>query len=169
MKYWLVVGMLVVNYSVGFAQERIKIGYVDIQRVIGESQAGKRARDRFQAQVKKAEADLVKERQDIERLKSDLDKKGPLLKDEERRNLEVDLQKRSVNLQRSMSDYQQDLQVKNNEMMSEILKELEKIVNEVGKAEKFTMILERSQILYSDQGIDITSKVIETYNSRAKK
>ena len=169
MKYWLVIGMLVLSYSPSFAQERIKIGYIDIQRVIAESQAGKRARDRFQAQVKKAEADIVKERQDLERLKSDLDKKGPLLKDEERRNLEVDLQKRSVNLQRSMSDYQQDLQVKNNEMMSEILKELEKIVNEVGKAEKFTMILERSQILYSDQGIDITSKVIETYNSRAKK
>ena len=68
-----------------------------------------------------------------------------------------------------MSDHQQDLQAKNNEMMSDILKELEKIVNEVGKAEKFTLILERSQILYSDQGIDITSKVIETYNSRAKK
>ena len=169
MKYWLVVGMLVVGYSLSFARERIKIGYIDIQRVIGESQAGKRARDRFQAQVKKAEADIIKERQDIERLKSDLEKKGPLLKEEERRNLELDLQKRSVNLQRSMSDYQQDLQVKNNEMMSDILKELEKIVNEVGKAEKFTMILERSQILYSDQGIDITSKVIETYNSRAKK
>lgn len=169
MKYWLVIGMLVLSYSLSFAQERIKIGYIDIQRVIGESQAGKRARDRFQAQVKKAEADIVKERQDIERLKSDLDKKGPLLKDEERRNLELDLQKRSVNLQRSMSDYQQDLQARNNEMMSDILKELEKIVNEVGKAEKFTMILERSQILYSDQGIDITSKVIETYNSRAKK
>ncbi len=169
MKYWLVIGMLVLSYSLSFAQERIKIGYIDIQRVIAESQAGKRARDRFQAQVKKAEADILKERQDIERLKSDLDKKGPLLKEEERRNLEVDLQKRSVNLQRAMSDYQQDLQVKNNEMMSEILKELEKIVNEVGKADKFTMILERSQILYSDQGIDITSKVIETYNSRAKK
>jgi Skp family chaperone for outer membrane proteins len=68
-----------------------------------------------------------------------------------------------------MADHQQELQAKNNEMMSEILKELEKIVNEVGKADKFTMILERSQILYSDQGIDITSKVIETYNSRAKK
>jgi len=168
-KYWLVVGMLVLGYSLSEAQERVKIGYIDIQRVISESQAGKRARDRFQAQVKKAEGDILKERQDIERLKSDLDKKGPLLKDEERRNLEADLQKRSVILQRSMSDHQQDLQVKNNEMMSEILKELEKIVNEVGKAEKFTLILERSQILYSDQGIDITSKVVETYNSRAKK
>jgi outer membrane protein len=168
-KYWLVVGMLVFGYSLSHAQERIKIGYIDIQKVISESQAGKRARDRFQAQVKKAESDIMKERQDIERLKAELDKKGPLLKDDERRNIEADLQKRSVNLQRSMSDHQQELQVRNNEMMSEILKELEKIVNEVGKAEKFTLILERSQILYSDQGIDITAKVIESYNSRAKK
>ena len=67
-----------------------------------------------------------------------------------------------------MADHQQELRAKNNEMMSEILKELEKIVNEVGKADKFTLILERSQILYSDQGIDITSRVIETYNSRTK-
>ena len=169
MKYWLVVGVLLLSCSTTFAQEKIKIGFIDIQRVISESQAGKRAKERFQAQVKKAEADIVKERQELDRMKNDLDKKGPLLKDEERRNLEVDFQKRSVALQRSMSDYQQELQQKNNEMMSDILKELEKIVNEVGKAEKFTLILERSQILYSDQGIDITSKVIETYNSRVKK
>jgi outer membrane protein len=161
--------MLLFSPALGHAQEKIKIGYIDIQRVISESQAGKRARERFQAQVKKAEADIVKERQELDRLKSDLDKKGPLLKEDERRNIESDLQKRSVNLQRSMADHQQELQAKNNEMMADILKELEKIVNEVGKAEKFTLILERSQILYSDQGIDITSKVIESYNSRAKK
>ena len=169
MKYWLVIGMLVWSFSASYAQERTKIGFVDIQRVIAESQAGKRARDRFQAQVKKAEADVLKERQDLERMKAELDKKGPLLKDEERRNLEADLQKRSVTLQRTMADHQQELQAKNNQMMAEILKELEKIVNEVGKAEKFTLILERSQILYSDQAIDITSKVIETYNGRTKK
>lgn len=169
MKYWLVVGMLVLSFAAAHAQERIKIGFVDIQRVIAESQAGKQARGRFQDQVKKAESDVLKERQDIERMKSELDKKGPLLKDEERRRLEADLQKRSVQLQRSMADHQQELQTKNNQLMAEILKELEKIVNEVGKAEKFTLILERSQVLYSDQGIDITNKVIETYNSRMKK
>jgi outer membrane protein len=168
-KYWLVVGMLVVSCSVALAQERIKIGFIDIQRIIAESQAGKKAKDRFQAQVKKAEADVQKERQDLERLKSDLDKKGPLLKEEERRNLEADFQKRSVSLQRTMGDYQQDLQRKNNEMMAEILKELEQVVTEIGKAEKFTLILERSQILYSDQATDITSRVIEVYNSRVKK
>jgi outer membrane protein len=168
-KYWLVIAALAVSASFVSAQERVKIGFIDIQRVIGESQAGRRAKDRFQAQVKKAEADLQKERQDLERIRSDIEKKGPLLKEEERRNMEADFQKRSVSLQRTMGDYQQDLRQKENQMMSDILKELEVIVNEVGKAEKFTLILERSQILYSDQGIDMTSKVIETFNSRTKK
>jgi outer membrane protein len=138
-KYWLVVGMLVLSGTVALAQERIKIGFIDIQRIISESQAGKKAKDRFQAQVKKAEADVQKERTDLERIKNDLDKKGPLLKDDERRNLEADFQRRSVSLQRTMGDYQQDLQRKNNEMMAEILKELEVVVNELGKAEKFTL------------------------------
>ena len=169
MKYWLVVGVLVLSGTVALAQERIKIGFIDIQRIIAESQAGKKAKDRFQAQVKKAEADVQKERTDLERIKNDLDKKGPLLKDEERRNLEADFQRRSVSLQRTMGDYQQDLQRKNNEMMAEILKELEVVVNELGKTEKFTLILEKTQILYSDQATDITSKVIEAYNSRVKK
>ena len=166
MKYWLVVILLALSASIGAAQERVRIGFVDIQRVIAESAAGKRAKDRFQAQIKKAEGDVQRERQDLERMRADLDKKGQLLKDEERRNLEADFQKRSVNLQRTMGDYQQDLRQKENEMMSDILKELEGVVSDLGKAEKFTVILERSQILYSDQGMDITSKVIEAYNSR---
>jgi len=167
-KYWLVIGMLLLTCSSAWAQG-VKIGFIDIQRIVAESQAGKKAKDRFQAQVKKAEADIQKERQDLEKVRTDLDKKGPLLKEEERRNLEADFQRRSVALQRSMSDQQQELQRKNNEMMAEILKELEQVVTEVGKSEKFTLILERSQILYSDQAVDITSKVIEVYNNRTKK
>ena len=146
----------------------MKIGFIDVQRTISESSAGKKAKERFQAQVKKVEADLLKEKNELERLKSDLEKKAPLLKDTERRKLESDLQRRVVNYQRSMNDYQQELRQKEGQMTSDILKELEVIINEVGKADKFTLILERSQILYSDQGIDITNKVIEVYNSRSQ-
>jgi outer membrane protein len=150
------------------AQERVKIGFIDIQRAISDSNAGKRAKERFQAQVKKAEAELLKEKTELERLKADLDKKGPLMKEEERRNLEVDLQRRYVNYQRTMTDQQQELRQKEGALTGDILKELEKIVNEIGKSDKFTLILERNQILYSDQGIDVTNKVIEVFNNRNK-
>lgn len=169
MKYWLAVLLVGLSWTVGLAQDRIKIGYLDVQRAVAESAAGKRAGDRFQAQVKKAEADTLKERQDLERLRSDIEKKGPLLKEEERRNMEADFQKRSVNLQRTMGDLQQDLEAKRRDMMQDILKDLEGVVNDVGRSEKFTLILDRSQVLFADQGIDVTNKVIETYNSRAKK
>ena len=168
MKYTLVVISLMLFSTFAAAQDRVKIGFIDVQRAISESQAGKRARDKFQAQVKKAETDLLRGKTELERLKSEFDKKSPLLKDDERRNLEVDLQKRAVNYQRAMGDLQQELRQKEGEMTGDILKDLEKIVTEVGKAEKFTLILERSQILYSDQAIDITNKVIEVFNSRSK-
>jgi outer membrane protein len=167
-KYTLAVISLTVFANLAAAQDRVKIGFIDVQRAINESQPGKRARDRFQTQVKKAETDLLKEKQELERLKSELDKKSPLLKDDERRNVEADLQKRAVNYQRALGDQQQELRQKEGEMTGDILKELEKIVVEVGKADKFTIILERSQILYSDQATDITNKVIEVFNSRSK-
>ncbi len=169
MTYWLLAFSFLLLPVSAWAQDRVKIGFIDVQRAISESAPGKRTRERFQAQVKKAEADLFKEKQDLERSKSELDKKGPLLKEDERRNLESDLQRRFVNYQRHMQDQQQELRQKESEMTSDLLKELEKIVNEVGKADKFTLILERSNILYSDQGIDITNRVIEVYNSRMKK
>lgn len=167
MKKCLVALVLLLLPAVGWAENNVKLGFIDIQRAISESESGKKARDRFQAQVKKAEADLMKEKQEMERMKSEFEKKGPLLKEEERRNLEIDLQRRYVSYQRSMQDYQQELRQREGEMTADILKDLEKIVNEVGKAEKFTLILERSQVLYSDQGVDITNKVIQLFNARS--
>lgn len=166
MKKRLVLLFLILFSLPAWAEEKIKIGFVDIQRAINESQAGKKAKERFQAQVKKAEGDLLKEKQEVERLKGEVDKKGPLLKDEERRNIEMDLQRRIVGYQRTMQDYQQELRQREGEMTADILRDLEKIVTELGKAEKFSFILERSQVLYSDQAVDITNKVVEIYNGR---
>jgi outer membrane protein len=167
-KHWLVIVVLAFSPALGSAQERIKIGFIDIQRAITESAAGKKAKARFDAQVKKAESDLLKEKLELERLKSDFDKKGPLLKEDERRSLEADLQRRFLQYQRTGQDHQQELRQKEGQMTNDILKELQEIVTDVGKAEKFTLIFERSQIMYHDQGIDITNKVIETFNKKTK-
>jgi outer membrane protein len=164
-KGW-VVFLLLLLASPASAQDKVKIGFIDLQRVISESQAGKKAKERFDSELKKVEAELLKERQEVERLKSDFDKRSVLLKEEERRNLEKEVQRRVVGYQRSMRDYQEELRQREGEMTGEILKEIEKIVAEVGKSEKFTLILERAQILYTDQAIDITNRIIELYNNR---
>ncbi len=149
-----------------WAQEKVKIGVVDIQRVISESQAGKVAKERFRTHVKKVETELLREKQEVERLKGDFEKKSPLMKEEDRRNLEKEIQKRERGYVLSARDFQEELRQKEGEMTGEIFKDIVKVVGEVGKADKFSLIVERSQVPYSDDGIDITKKVIDLYNSR---
>ena len=152
-----------------WGQQKVKIGFVDLQKAIRDSQAGKRAKEQFQAEIKKIESGLLKEKQDLERLRSDIEKKGLLLKAEERRNMEKEFQKRARDYQREMNDIREELRQKEAEMTTSILKDLEKVVTTIGKQDKFTLILERSQVLYTDQGVDITAKVIEIYDRRGDK
>lgn len=146
------------------SQEGVKIGFVDLDRALNESRAGRSALEKLQAEVKETESSLLKEKQDLERLRSDIDKKRLLLKEVERRNLEKDFQRRVRNYQRAMRDSQEELNQRKNELMADILKGLEKVVTAIGKKEKFTLILERSQVLYTDQGVDITDMVISRYD-----
>jgi len=113
-----------------WAQEKLKIGVVDIQRVISESQTGKTAKEKFQTQVKKIEADLMKEKQEVERLKSDFDKKSPLLNEEDRRNLEKEIQKRERGYMLSARDFQEELRQREGEITGEIFKDIVKIVGD---------------------------------------
>lgn len=148
-----------------WGQEGVKIGFVDLDRALNESRAGRSALEKLQTKVKETESRLLKEKQELERLRSDIDKKGLLLKEVERRNLEKEFQRRVRNYQREMRDSQEELNQRKNELMADILKGLEKVVTEIGKKEKFTLILERGQVLYTDQGVDITDTVIKRYDS----
>ena len=167
MKKEIVIILLVLFALPAWAQEKLKVGVVDVQRVIGESQAGQAAKEKFGSQVKKIEAGLLKEKQEVEKMKSDFDKKSPLMNEEDKRNLEKEIQKRERAYMLSGRDSQEELGQREREITGQIFKDIVKIVNEVGKAEKFSLILERSQVPYSDDAIDVTKKVIDLYNSRA--
>ena len=100
--------------NVAFAQS--KIGYVDLQRALNESEAGKKAKDEFKVQVDKLQAPLKKQKDEIDSMKDQLDKKALVMKDEERASLEDDYRKKLRDFERNYKDSQADLQKKDNEL-----------------------------------------------------
>jgi outer membrane protein len=72
---------------------------------------------------------------------------------------------------RFVQDAQDEVKRKEAQLTEEILKELRKVIDEIGKKENFTLILEKVEgvVLYIDETVDITQKVIETYNKKIKK
>lgn len=142
----------------------LKVGVIEIQRVVAQSAAGKQAREKFQAQVKQTEAVMLKEKQTLERMKRDLDKQGLLLQEEERSRIEREFQTRTREYMRAMRDHQEDLKQRETEITARILGEVRGIIKSLGETEGFTLIMERSQMLYGGEALDVTDKVIELYD-----
>lgn len=149
--------------------QELKVGFVNLQRAISLSERGKSARAQFQASVKDKQDALLKEQQAIEKERRDLQKQGVLMKESERAKAQLRYQRRVRDYERDKRDMQEELALREREITDGILKDLQKIIAELGKTGKFTMILERSQLLYTDKGTDVTDDVIKLYNERFRK
>jgi len=159
---------LIALAGTGAGAQSLKIGYVDLQRALNESEAGKAAKERFKVQVDKLQVDLKKQKDAIDGLKEQLEKKSSVMEDEQVRNLQKDYEKRLRDFERSYKDSQAELQQKDNELTVELLKELQVVIEAFGKENGFSMILEQSSssVLYGSPDLDLTEQVIARYNAR---
>ena len=60
--------------------------------------------------------------------------------------------------------------MRENELVSELLKEISAVVQEYGKEKGYALILERQQagVLYSGQGIDLTLEIVQRFDAKKK-
>jgi len=163
---WLVVAA-VLTASVALAEGGLKIGYVDLQRALNESESGKKAKEDFKVQVDKLQAQLKRQKDDIDSLKDQLEKKSVVMKEGERANLEDEYRRKLRDFERNYKDSQADLQKKDNELTGAIIKDLQDIIREYGAREGYTLILEAtsSAVLYGTKSADLTDEVMKQYNS----
>jgi outer membrane protein len=150
-----------------FAAE-VKVGYVDLQRALNESEAGKRAKADFKVQLDKLESQLKGKKDELDKLKDELDRKSVVMRDEERRKLEDDFQRKRLDLKRRFEDSQAELQKKDNELTSVIIRDLQEVIKEIGDRDRYTLILELSSspVLYGDKSADLTEQVLAIYNKK---
>jgi outer membrane protein len=150
------------------ASAELKIGVVDMQRALNECNAGKKAKDEVRRKFEKAQNELKSQRESLDRMRENYDKKALVLKEDERRNLEKDLEARSLDFKRKYEDYQRDLKRTDAELTSGIVEQLYGIVGSYAKERGFTIVLETSSgaLVYADPAIDVTDEVIKRHNAR---
>lgn len=146
------------------AQGGGKIGYVDLQRALSESSAGKRAKDKFKGEVDRLQAKLKKQKDEIDQLKEQLEKKASVMKAAEREEMEDDFRKKMRDFEREYKDSQADLQKKDNDITGVILRDLQKVIQDIGQRESYSMIVEMNSLLFADQSLDLTERVISEYD-----
>lgn len=148
-----------------------KIGYVDLQKALNNSEAGKVAKEKIGAKVKEYEAQIDQKQKELKKLKEDSDKQGLLLAEDTKAARERDYQQKLKDLQRFTKDIQEELQQKDTDFTKQIIEDLSKVINDFGAKEGYTMILEKTEsaVIYADPSVDLTEKLIKAYDSSRKK
>ena len=145
-----------------------KVAIVDLQRALNESSSGKKAKDQFKGEFEKMQNGLKSEKDSLDRLKEDLDKKSAVLNDDQRKTKMEDFERRRRDLRRKLEDSDAELRKKDQELTGSILKDLAVVIQEIGEREGYTVILENSSssVLYGSKSIDITESVIKAFDAK---
>jgi outer membrane protein len=158
--------ILALSASSVFAEE-LKLGYVDMQRAISETEDGRKAKANLKKIFDQKQKELDEQQEDVKKAIEDLDKKRTLLPPDKVREKEAELQGRVQKIQQTYLRHQQDLQAKEQEATGKIVERMQKILFRIAQAENFTMIFDKSggAIAYAKQPLDLTNDLIRRYNN----
>jgi len=162
----MALGAVLATAGIGRGAEQ-RIGVVDMQRALNECNAGRKAKDQVKGKFEKAQEDLKRQREDLDRRRDDYDKKALALSEDQRRDLEKDIEGRATEFKRKYEDLQRDLKRTDGELTSGIVEDLYGVVQQYGPEHGYSMILEASSgaLLYSEKSNDITDEIIKIYDS----
>ncbi len=161
---------LVAFASAAFAADAVKLGSVDVQKVLLLSNAGKDAKEQLAQKANKYETEKNAKEEELKKLKAELEKQSVLLSEAARNAKEKDYQQRLKEYQRFLKDAQDDLQAKNDELTNRIVDEIVKVTQDYGRKNGYTAVFVRNEtMIYLDEKADLTDEILKLFNESRKK
>lgn len=169
--YFLSLGMFIVSASLALGDESVKIGFVDIKKVLDISEAGKGARNQMTMEMEKIKKEIGGKERELEKLKEDLEKRGAVMSETARLDKERDYQLKLRDLQRFRQDVEQEVKLKDRDLTEGILRSIGPIIRKIAEEGKFTLILEKNDpaVVYGSNTLDLTEEVIKIFNQQKSK
>ncbi len=150
------------------ARAELKIGVVDLQRALNQSARGKKAKAELRAEFEKKTKEIQAKKAEVEALRKELQKKASLLSPKAKKAKEDEYREKLRELKFAIEDAKTELATKENELSSQILKDLVKLVRKKAKEEGYSLVLEANGgVIYVAPSLDITNRVIKEFDASA--
>jgi outer membrane protein len=163
----LLAAVLLLPVMAPTASAQAKIGVVDLQRALNETEDGRRAKAQLQRLFQSRQEVLDKRQKDLVKMKDDIERqKDVLSRDALQQRLEK-YQETFVELQSTYSEYQRELAQKEAELTRRILERMQDILRRIGQAEGYQLIVEVNEggVIWAPSHLDLTDVVIQRYNA----
>jgi len=143
------------------------MGVVDLQKVLVETEAGKKARESLSTFMKNRQAVVELEEKELKRMEEDLVKQASVLSAAAKKDREDQLRRRVMEFQQRANDLNREVQEKQKEVLEDFRERAERVVGRVAQQLGLAVVMEKGRggpTVYADTSLDISAKVIEEFN-----
>ncbi|HMD13075.1 MAG TPA: OmpH family outer membrane protein [Bacteroidota bacterium] len=145
-----------------------KIGFVNSAKILAEYPEAQEANKKLDEMGKRWQEELQKMTKDFQAQYEEYQKKEPLLKDDEKKSRQADLQdqqQRVIQFQKEKFGNDGELAVATDSLLRPIKQKVMKIIEEISKKEKIQFMFDRNEqimvLLYGEPKSDYTNLVID--------
>lgn len=139
--------------------EGFRIGVVDTERILRESDQAIRAKKKIEREFAARDQEIRKQIKQGKELQETLEKDGSTMSDSVRRFKERELANLNLNLQTMQREYREDLSLRQNEELTVVLARADKAIRAIAESEEYDVILQEA--IYRNPRVDITDKVLK--------
>jgi len=152
--------------SYGAFAADMKVGFIDMQKAIQETNAGKKAKKELEDEFNKKKKEFEKREADLKKMGEDFEKRSMAMSEEARMKKQTELSNEMRKYQESAAKSQMEIQKRERDLTAPIVTKLRSIIEDIAKKEDFTMILEKSEqsVMWAKKDIDLTERVVKEYN-----
>lgn len=141
------------------ADEPLRIAFVNIPQILEQAPQADAVRETLNQEFAARDVDLASGDKKLDLLKLRLERDGATMVEEERRKFERELLTQDREMKRSHEEYNEDRNIRKNEELSKMQREIRLAIVTLAKGLGYDMVLE-SGVMYASDRVDITALVI---------
>lgn len=146
----------------------LKIGFVNVERVIEKAPQGEAALKKLQEEFGPRDREIRAMREEVQKLEEDLIKNELVLDESDRSKKELELRDKRRALRRATSEFREDYNLRRNEELNALQKLVINAIVEIAKQDSFDLILHEPAVVFASDQIDITEQILEQLRAQSE-
>ena len=160
-KIWLVAALAAASVaSVASAQGNLKIGVVNVGRLIEQSPQWAAAQTALEAEFGPRQRELAATRQTLTTQQETFTRDAQVMGEQERLNLERQIRDGQRDYQRAENEDLEDLNLRRNEELDKANREVLLKAQEFARSERYDLLLAGSNVIFASTAVDVTEAVL---------
>ena len=146
----------------------LKIGYVDIAKILNDSPAAKAAQKKLEQEFTPRNKKLEAQAKKINKQKEKLKKESDIMSKDQIVALQRKITKGERDLKRDATEAQEDFKLRRRDELGKIENRLKEVILSVAEKGKYDLIMTNADVTYASDksSINITEKVLKKFNSK---